>query len=103
MAESMKRQLAEYQVERTAQFLYSFHYDLLARLLDKYWATVHADCLLLRPGEIYFLCNERAIVEYRTNKLIGNYIRSCHGQLGTQWGLQWCGNKFVVRKFKGLG
>ena len=65
MAESMKRQFAEYQVERTAQFRYSFHYDLLARRLDKYWTTVQADSLLLRPGESHFLCHERAILEYR--------------------------------------
>ena len=68
MAESMKRQFAEYQVERTAQFRYSFHYDLLARRLDKYWATVQADRLLLRPGESSFLCYERAILEYRMDE-----------------------------------
>ena len=68
MAESMKRQFAEYQVERTAQFLYSFHYDLLARRLDKYWATVRADRVLLRPGESHFLCDERAILEYPIDK-----------------------------------
>jgi len=68
IAESMKRQFAEYQVERTAQFLYSFHFDLSARRLDKYWTTVHADCLLLRLGESHFLCHERAILEYRLDK-----------------------------------
>jgi len=65
MAKSIKRQFAEYQVE---QFLYSFHDDLLARRLDKYWKTVQADCLLLRPGESHFLCHERAILEYRMNE-----------------------------------
>ena len=62
----MMRQFAEYQVERTAQLQYTFRYDLLARRLDKYWATpVQADRLLLRPGESQFLCHERAILEYR--------------------------------------
>ena len=60
MAKSMKRQFAEYQVERTAQFLYSFHNDL-----DKYAAIVQVERALLKPLESHFLCYERAIWEYR--------------------------------------
>jgi hypothetical protein len=64
----MVRQFAEYQVERTAQFQYAFRYDLLVRRLDKFWATVEVDRLLLRPGESQFLCYERAILEYQIDE-----------------------------------
>jgi len=64
----MVRQFAEYQVERTAQFQYSFRSELLARRLDKFWATVEADRLVLRPGENQSLCYERAMLEYQIDE-----------------------------------
>ena len=72
----MKRQFAEYQENRTAQFLYSFHNDLLRRRLDKYAATVEVESALLKPGESHFLCYERAILEYRLDEQVDRELYS---------------------------
>ena len=49
---------------RTAQFLHSFHSDLLKRRLDKYSTTDQLERALLKPGESYFLFHDREILEY---------------------------------------